>query len=125
MTKTPKNPHGLYVGQQLYFVPSEIRRRNPVTATVTAVGRKWATLELCGWHDVRIDIQTLRADGRGYTSPGSCYLSEGEYATKRLRMYEWDSLKREIYSRGYPHEGVTLEDIRKAMELLGLSRAPE
>lgn len=123
MTKSPKNPHGLYVGQQLYFVPSEIRKRNPVTATVTAVGRKWVSIEMAGWWGVRIDIQTLIADGGGYSSPGNCYFSQEEYTAKVLRQRTWDSLRRAIYAKPSTPDSVTREAIQKAAELLGLSGA--
>jgi hypothetical protein len=65
----------LTVGQRLWYVPSDKRMASPFYITVLKVGRTWAD---CG-NGRRINIETLRADGGSYSSPGTAWLSKEAY----------------------------------------------
>jgi len=106
----------LKVGQKLWYVP---RRSAPYEVEVTKVGRKWATVGE-GYRAERIDLETWYADGRGYSSPGRCYLSQEDYVTELDLSRLWAHLQREIQYSRCPG-GVTINDIKQAMELLKVS----
>ena len=76
----------LRVGQKLWWVGNRSagdgRQRE---VTVVSVGRKWATLDCKSGYPIRNDIETLWADGKGFWSPGRCYLSKQEYDDERLQ----------------------------------------
>lgn len=57
--------------------------------TVNKVGRKWAAIDM----HMRIDINTLAADGGNYSSPGQCYLSKEAYEAEVLLNETWDRFK--------------------------------
>lgn len=104
------------VGQKLYFVPNNRygARRDVV---VTKVGRRWAAIG----PRMRVDVNTLRVDGRGYMSPGQCWLSEAAYREELALQAEWDSLNGYVSRRHRVPEGITIEAIRQVKELLKIS----
>ena len=104
----------LTVGQELWYV-SRRRYSTNKWVTVTKVGRKWATLDT----GQRIDIETWEVDGGGYTSIARCYLSVGECEDERELEDLW-RLLRDRTSRFTVPDGLTAEDVRKAMALLKL-----
>lgn len=75
------------VDQELLYVPNH-GRNAPCMVTVKTVGRKWITLS----NRLRIDINTLVADGGGYSSPGKCYLTKEEYEDFRRVSDKWKSV---------------------------------
>lgn len=83
------NPHGLKVGQQLWFV-SSLRGGLAHYVTVKKIGRKWADI---GQRD-RISLETLVADGGNFMSPGSCYLSKEEHEQMIARSVRWARIQR-------------------------------
>lgn len=99
-------------GQTLFFVPSHLRRREASDVEVTKVGRKWA--QLSNGH--RIDVETMRVDGGGYTSPGRCWVSREDYEREVLRNQAWRALRDAIGA--FVPNGVSLEDIAAARALL-------
>lgn len=82
-------------GQRLYYVPNR-RYGDPQWLTVTSVGRRWAT---CGegYGAIRVDMNTLQVDGRGYSSPGRCYLSKADHDNEVRRSNAWDELRKATY----------------------------
>lgn len=76
-----KNPHGLKVGQRLYFV-SNSHHRDPSWWTITKIGKTWATVE--GGN--RVCLMDLRVDGGGCSSPGDVYLSEDDYEDHKKQL---------------------------------------
>lgn len=112
----------LTVGQKLWFVYSDRRRGNSLELTVTKVGRKWASTCSSGWPEsYRINIETLRADGGQYTSPGRAYLSREAYEAELAVDTAWRNLKRWMDGAYSPPSGISIVDIASAAALL---RAP-
>jgi hypothetical protein len=107
-----KNPHNLQVGQSLWYVPSN-RRDSERPVTVQKIGNRWAAIG----YSLRIDLETLRADGGNYSSPGRCYLSEQDWTATKLADKEWNDLRSKM-TWNVP-SGVTLENIKAARKLLG------
>jgi hypothetical protein len=103
------------VGQKLWLVPSAGYWGEPREVTVTKVGRKWFATDDCG----RFDRQSFEADGRGYSSPGRCYLSKEEYDTYLGVVQRWRDLRSAI-ERRYVVPNVTVQDINEAMRILKL-----
>lgn len=102
----------LAVGQELFWQGLGNYRHNNCLVTVTKVGRKWA--ELSNRH--RIDMVTLSADGKGYSSPGACWLSQAHYEAKVITGTAFTNLKNKM--RFQPSDGVTIQDIYEAAKLL-------
>jgi len=107
------------VGQKLWMVPDG-HHGKPREVEVVKVGRKWATINT-GYPSYRINDKG-RIDDRGYSSPGCCHESREEYEKRCAITVAWRELKDEFWS--HAPEGVTLEDIETARELLKLSRRP-
>lgn len=95
--KKDNNPHNLEVGQKLWLVTTVNRSRgedkhNDYFVLVKTVGRKWA--EIAGSNtDARINLKTLKADGRGYASWATCYLDKDEYQRQKATRQLWDKIK--------------------------------
>lgn len=102
------------VGQKLWFVPNE-RHGNPREVTVTKVGRKW--FETDGYTP-RISVESLKADGGQYLSPGRCYLSKSEHTHAVATTQAWSEFKRQIERMW---QSPDLEQITAAREALGMS----
>jgi len=75
----------LSVGQKLWFVP---RRGEAQEVEVIKVDRKWAYIS-GSRPDLRVDVETLSADGRGYSSPGQCHMDREAYELDVTRRKEW------------------------------------
>jgi hypothetical protein len=103
---------GLVVGQELFWAGAGNYRGRNYSVTVTKVGRKWA--ELSNRH--RIDLETMIADGKEYTSPGRCWVTETHYAATVLTGNAFTNLKNKMAFR--PADGVTIQDIYEAAKLL-------
>lgn len=114
----------LQVGQKLWYVPARLNSRevrDGYEVTVAKVGRKWADVERDGrWSTKRIDIESLYADGRGYSSPGRCYISREHYEVERLTQQAWTKLVRALGHKWSTPSGVTLQDIHEVMRILHL-----
>ncbi len=106
------------VGKALWFVFSYRPRKDEPPAErgreviIARVGRKWITTT----SGLRIDKQTLQADGGNFSSPGRAYVSREAYRQEVQVELAWDALMRAI--RWAIPEGVRLEDIHRAAELL-------
>lgn len=77
-----KNPHGLVVGQKLWYVSTRNLSSMPShELVVKSLGRKWA---VCGegWREKKINLIDLSAHGGDFTSHGRCYLSRKDYEQK-------------------------------------------
>lgn len=98
----------LQVGQRLYYVPSQ-GRITPSFVTVAKVGRKWATLD----SGRRINLETLRADGGGYSSPGSCWESKQAYEAEVALRDAWSGFKRRMDREYTKPAHLTLADIEE------------
>lgn len=120
MPKNPSsNPHGLTVGQELFFVNHQTRSAITQIVSVVKIGRKWA--DLSNRH--RIDMVTFRADGGGYNSPGTAYLSEQIYRDKVALSRAWQSLTQKISGMYSIPTGMTIEKIDQIADLLGIDRS--
>jgi len=103
-------------GMTLYWVPANKRRHPPCDVVVNKVGRGWA--ELSNGH--RINIQTLAADGRGYSAPGYCYASQEIYEAEMARYGLWRQLTSELSRTYTPPKSVDAAAIRAAAKQLGI-----
>jgi hypothetical protein len=105
----------LEVGQKLWFVPNE-RRGKPYETTVTKVGKKWASIG----YRIRIDIETMWADGGKYSSPGRCYFSEQEYLVEMSLFNKWQEFKIKLDRLFYPPKGIDESVIDHMINMLRL-----
>ena len=115
------NPHGIVAGQKLFRVQRVNRSRhghNESWVEVVKVGRKWATLK----HRERVDLVTLAVDGREYTSPADCYLTEKAYRDEARRDTLLQALRQGL-SFGRLSREVTLADVEAALDLLKIEHA--
>lgn len=104
------------VGDKLWWVSSHNTSVQGVV-TVTRVGRKW--LSLSNAH--RVDIDSLLADGKGYSSPGRCYQSLDEYVRLTAIADAWDAFKSALGRHYRPPASVTVSDILAAANLCGVT----
>lgn len=114
MTTKQTAKHTFTVGQKLWYVTSN-RRGESRWIVIAKIGRKWLTCEDCHC-EIRIDAETMAADGGDYSSPGKCYLSGEEHRQELLLLSAHDNLYRKLSHR--PYLGVTIEDVRAAAKLL-------
>ena len=105
----------IHVGQKLYLVYTDSRRGTDCEVTVTKVGRKYAELDIPRF---RIFVDTMNVDGRGYSSPGRCFLSREEYEKNVGLQRKWQDFKNAVGRKQL--EGITHEDISRAAAALGL-----
>lgn len=105
------------VGQELYFEwsPYSNRKGRGEAVTITKIGRKWLELS----NGFRVDKMRLVADGRGYSSPGTAYVSREDRESQIRLQAAWHNLRRRMES--HPGEGVTAERVAEAARLLGFS----
>ncbi len=108
------NPHGLTVGQTLYWVPYSHRGQHSFVS-VEKIGRKWAHLS----NHNRIELETLRADSGDHSCPGQCWLSKEAHDAEKSRADAWHELLRKLRYMA-PPAGVTTDDIAAARKLLRL-----
>lgn len=112
------------IGQTLWFVGerSGSKRGRSGDVTVTAVGRKWMEIEGC--FSGRVELETMKADGQGFTSPGRCYLSKQDWLDKDGARLAWNALRSSM-PLTCP-DGLSHETIAQAAKLLRLdARIPE
>ncbi len=107
----------LEVGQKLWFVPNS-RRGNPKEVTVEKVGRRWATLDI----SERVDVNTLEVDAGEFTTWATCYLSEEDHRKIVELSVAWSDFAQELRSMYSRPKSVTLEDIVKCREILGMKK---
>lgn len=106
------NPHGLKVGQEVYYV-SNIRDRHKAFVNVVKVGRVWAELS----NDYgRANLRTLKIDGGQSSSPGRVYLNEQAY----LDQCEFIAISKKITGSLFATFNCTLDELREAAKLLGV-----
>lgn len=119
MPKNPSsNPHGLSVGDCLFYVAND-NRRSTSHVSVEKIGRKWVTLS----NYVRVDISTLAADGGDYMSPGTAYRTEKEYRDRLAVREAWASLNRHLGRMYSMPDGMTVEKMDQIADLLGIDRS--
>jgi hypothetical protein len=112
--------NSLTAGQELYLVYYDKRRGAPRTVTVESIGRAWVTLSFGKpAYRFRADDPNMRIDGRGYTSPGRCYLDGEEYERNLSLDRAWRDLRLYLDRKMDRPEGVSIEDMRQALRLLG------
>jgi hypothetical protein len=105
------------VGDTLWFYyDGNNGHRDDKEVTITKVGSCW--LYLCNRH--RVDKKTLIADGKGYSSPGKCYLSKKDCDDELALIKEWGLLRRNIGACYNPPKDISLEIVKQAREILGL-----
>lgn len=99
------------IGQTLYFVPS---RGKPFEVTISSVGHTWIYFLN---RRLRVDKETLIADGGNYLSPGRCYANVEEYDLHVKTMERWNDFKN-MMACAYYRDNLTLEDIETLIEIL-------
>ena len=111
------------VGQVVWVEIGRNRKPAGEEATVTKVGRKWATLS--GWRGQRFDVETWRLDSASCVSSGNVYPCREDREKEISRIRAWRNLSDAIdrYRYGAP-PNVTIEAIQQAAELLGLEVKP-
>ncbi len=101
-------------GMSLWWVGSN-NRKTQEEVTVTKVGRKWATLS----NGLRIDIETLAADGGQYVSPGQCYESRQVYEQAIALHIAWQKFRADVRDMQRPAH-MTIEKIAEIRSLLSI-----
>lgn len=104
------------VGDKLWF---QTTRRYEACryVTVDAVGRKWLALG----NGYRADKNTLVVDSDGYASHASLHVSQEAYEAERDLHDRWRLIRAAVSGAYRPPAGVTLGDLKTAMELLRLA----
>lgn len=104
---------GLQVGDEGFFVRNH-GGRDPITATVVKVGRKWAYIEPKYLTAERVDRFDGTADGRGYSSPGRFYTPEAMAHRERMievgRVIEESGLSFRLGARWAEADAIALAD---------------
>lgn len=111
MQKLKKND--LYIGQRLFFVPSDTRD-TPETTEVIKIGRKYITLK----HGYYIEIGYLEERFvmiKDYGNRGNFYLSEDEYK-KALSDKELVLAIRELCTHSTAQAPLALEKIKELIK---------
>lgn len=108
-------PVSLTVGQELWFVHREDRSGAPRTVTVTKVGRKWASIDYWG---LRVDINTLVAQGNGYASPGRCWINREAWDAELEREAAWSKLRKYVDRAWRPPAGLSKDQIENMLAAL-------
>jgi hypothetical protein len=104
----------LTVGQIVYV--REARRGGGLQSVrVTKIGRKWITL---GDNRYRLEVGKRILDGKGYSSPGTVYLSEDQFHGELAIDKAWSKFKYAMGCNHAPPTGVTVGAIEQAMQLL-------
>lgn len=107
------NPHGLKVGQKVYYV-GRYRRGDTQWLTITKIGRVWAYTDL----HVRFRVDDLRMYSDNNSPMGDIYLSKEVYDEAVTR----DRLRRLIRDRldSFREECPDLATLKSIAELLGM-----
>ena len=103
------------VGQTVYLSINNHRKVGLIDAKVKKIGKKWAALDFSGH---RFDINTLKLDGGNYSSPGTVYRSPDEYEAQLELDRVWRIVSNNIRHTYKLKDGVTINDIRRAAQLL-------
>lgn len=106
----------LSVGQQLWCVQPDRRDGAPRWVTVTAVGRKWATID----GRRRVDASTLASEptGFGHGVHGIYYRTKEEWEVEQERRVIWRTIRDNIdYA---PPDDISTAAIYQAAALLGI-----
>lgn len=116
----------LSIGDSLYYVPNDPRRRKPTVVRVVSIGRKWAYLVTVDSGDAsrlhkfgRCDMHG-DLDRKGYSSPGRCWPSQAAFENTRQLARAWTEFQRAVDSWSRP-EGLTVETLNYVSGLLGYS----
>lgn len=105
------------IGDKVWIVWSHHRNNVvPQEATVTAIGRKWITIN----DRNRFEIGSMYLDGKGYASPGSVWSSPEEYHNSLSLNQAWSGIQTAVINAHRCPDGVTVERIEEARKLLGL-----
>lgn len=118
---TKGNPHGIVVSQRLWCVP---HRGQPTWATVSSIGRKYATLIHDGyrseWTKIRLsNLRLLKYPG------GSSYLSKEKYDEEQERSRLWSVFCRAVDRQNGRRDAPDADSIRSAAKLLGIDLTGE
>jgi len=119
-TARKKSMSKFIVGQNLWWVYENSYSNSPrpgCEVAITKIGRKWIDLD----NGHRVDKHTFYADGRGYSSPGRCYLSREIYEKRVATLKAWRDFSSTIDPRN-PPDLASLESIAQAMRLLNLEK---
>ena len=106
------------VGQKVWVEYYQNRAGSGGEIEVTKVGRKWAELDKGRY---RVEIGSAQIDGGNYSSPGRVWPSKADADAYQDLRKAWSDLRRGVVSYS-PPEGLTLEAIAKAREVLGLKK---
>lgn len=119
----------MIVGQKLFYVPYESNRRTqsqPYEVEVIKVGRKWIYVKNPEnmWEEFRIDAATMCADGKQFTSPGTCYYSREKWVEATERLHYWTMFRTEVSNRWRPPHQLSLEDVKTLAHRAGMWNYP-
>lgn len=104
------------INQVMWFVGAGNFVRVCGEVTITEVGRKWA--RITGAFKGRIALDTLMADGAGYSSPGRCYASKQEWLNQDGPRHAWQALSSSMPT-ACPAD-LSYETIVQAAKMLGV-----
>jgi hypothetical protein len=107
-------PVRLKLGQVVFIKRHDMRTQILRRLAVSKIGRKWVTLE----NGERAAIGSRYLDGKGYSCPGTIYLSEEEHDRIAVRGRAWDRLWRDMQTMGQPPDNVSLDAIERARDFL-------
>jgi len=104
------------VGQKVCVAWNRQRGESVSEETIAKIGRRWATLSLCGG-GYRFDIADGSVDGGGYMSPGTVYVSKAEYLRQERAMKVFSLVKGHLSAWGCIMTEEQAEQIAAIMEI--------
>jgi hypothetical protein len=112
-----KNPYNLQVGKEIFRVSTHRNGGDNHYRKIVKVGRKWVITENSYGSQEQVSMENLRADGGGYSSPATYYLSFEEYNEKLEKDKIWQRIRDKFF---YSTPICSLEDLKKIAETLGI-----
>lgn len=103
----------IYVEWKNYCRVRENLEPSPIK--VLKIGRQWVHLE----RGYRVNKNSIYIDGAGYSSPGTIYESIEAWKETLALSEAWRDFS-SMVDKFNPPEGMTVEKIKAAMDLLGL-----
>lgn len=105
------------IGKEVFIVKTWVRQgesNEPMVTRITKVGLKYFEVE-DNWMG-RFMIETLKHDGRGYSSQYEVFLSMEEFTNKELKKNIIGKLKN--YFSNYTYNNISLDDLQKVSDII-------
>lgn len=114
---TASNPHGLTVGQTLWFAHhAESRWHLNYEDAIAKIGSKYATF-VGGTY--RVSLATLSVDSGDQESVGRCYFTRADWENYVAMKQTWRYMVK-TFDAWHPPPGMTMDKIEAIRKLVGV-----